>query len=103
MIIQFNAKDTKLSESFRNDLSAALEADLDNFMEHISRLEVHLSDENGKKHGPNDKRCLLEARLNGRKPLAVTDFANNYEQAVSGASTKLVNALTTVFGKLKTH
>jgi hypothetical protein len=103
MIIQFNAKDTKLSESFRNDLSAALEADLDNFMEHISRLEVHLSDENGKKHGPNDKRCLLEARLNGRKPIAVTDFANNYEQAVSGASTKLVNALTTVFGKLKTH
>jgi len=103
MIIQFNAKDTKLSESFRNDLSAALEADLDNFMEHISRLEVHLSDENGKKHGPNDKRCLLEARLNGRKPIAVTDFANNYEQAVSGASTKLVNALTTVFGKLKSH
>ena len=103
MTIQFNAKDTKLSESFRNDLSAALEADLDNFMEHISRLEVHLSDENGKKHGPNDKRCLLEARLNGGKPIAVTDFANNYEQAVFGASSKLVNALRTVFGKMKTH
>ncbi len=103
MTIQFNAKDTKLSESFRNDLSAALEADLDNFIEHISRLEVHLSDEDGKKQGPNDKRCLLEARLNGRKPIAVSDNGDNYEQAIFGASSKLVNALRTVFGKLKSH
>lgn len=29
----------------------------------ITRIEVHFGDENGEKFGKNDKRCLLEARL----------------------------------------
>lgn len=36
----------------------------------ISRVEVHLSDEDGKKGGQNDKRCMMEARLDGRQPAA---------------------------------
>ncbi len=33
-------------------------------------MEVHRSDENGSKSGQNDKRCVTEARLEGRQPVA---------------------------------
>ena len=35
---------------------------LDLFEEDITRVDVFLSDENGGKSGPNDKRCKMEAR-----------------------------------------
>ncbi len=39
---------------------------LSKFAESITRLKVHLSDDNGDKNGPYDQRCMLEARLKGR-------------------------------------
>ena len=54
------------------DLSARVSAEihsrLDRFSQHITRIEVHLSDEDGDKSGGSDKRCLIEARLEGRQP-----------------------------------
>ena len=42
---------------------------LSRFAGQITRLEVHLSDENGAdKTGVIDKRCLIEARLGGVIP-----------------------------------
>src|ERR1035437_4451963 len=38
----------------------------------ITRVEAQLGEKNGAKGGPDDKRCLLEARFEGRKPLVVT-------------------------------
>jgi hypothetical protein len=35
-------------------------------------VEVHLSDENGKKGGSHDKRCMMEARLEGHQRGALT-------------------------------
>lgn len=60
---------------------------------HITRVEVHLSDENADKSGPNDKRCTMEARVEGRQPTAVTCDATTLLQAVSGAADKLKSAL----------
>ena len=54
----------------------------------IIRVEVHLSDENRHKGGP-DKRCVMEARLEGKKAVAVTDEAEHMEQAVNGVAAKL--------------
>jgi len=68
-----------------------------------TRLEVHLSDENGHKDALNDKRCVVEARLEGVKPIAVTNIANNHEQAVEGAIDKLKSTLETKFGRLNNH
>ena len=73
MTIQLNAgKDLNIQEAFGEKLEDMLTEELSRFSEHITRLEVHLSDENGIKDGQNDKRCLLEARLEGRQPIAVT-------------------------------
>ena len=50
--------------------------------DHITRVEVHLSDENGDKDGQNDMRCMMEARLEGRQPIAVTHQAATLDEAV---------------------
>ena len=56
-------------------------------------MEVHLSDENKGKGGELDKRCLLEARIAGREPLAVDHKAPTMQLAIDGATEKLVRAL----------
>jgi ribosome-associated translation inhibitor RaiA len=62
---------------------------LSNHSERISRVEVHLSDENGGKPGPDDKRCMMEARVEGHQPIAVTHQADTVDEAVDGAAEKL--------------
>jgi len=104
MTIQLNTdKNLSVHEAFEAQLDVLLSEELTRFSEHITRLEVHLSDENGNKQGQNDKRCMIEARLEGRQPIAVTDRANDYELAVSGAIEKLKTSLDTIVGKLRNH
>ena len=104
MTIQFNSdKNLTVHEEFRDKLKNTLSEELNRFSEHITRLEVYLSDENGSKSGQNDKKCLLEARVEGRPPIAVSAGASNYELAVDSAVDKLKSSLNTVFGRLSKH
>ncbi len=104
MTIQINTdKNVSVHEAFEGQLDNLLSEELSRFSEHITRLEVHLSDENGNKHALNDKRCMIEARMEGRQPIAVTERANDYELAVSGAIKKLKTSLDTIVQKLKHH
>jgi hypothetical protein len=64
---------------------------------------VHLSDVNGDKESPNDKRCVLEARIEGWKPITVKSLANTHEKAISGAIEKIMKSLDKIFGQLKHH
>src|SRR5688572_26130713 len=70
------------------------------FAERITRVEVHLNDVNGDKRGDNDKRCMLEARIGGLKPIAVTHQAPNMADALYGAAEKLERALDHTLGRL---
>lgn len=102
MIIQFNSDNNisahdKLAEHFTTFISEAL----DRFSNQITRVEVHLSDENSHKSGQKDKRCLLEARLERMNPIAVTEHAETIEQAIHGAIDKLKSALDSELGRLK--
>lgn len=72
---------------------------LDRFDEQITRVEVYLSDENSHKEGPEDKRCLLEARLVGLDPVVVSHLALTLHQAVDGATAKMKKALTSAVEK----
>ncbi|PKO63935.1 MAG: ribosomal subunit interface protein [Betaproteobacteria bacterium HGW-Betaproteobacteria-16] len=76
---------------------------LERFSEHVTRVEVHLSDENGGKQGQRDQRCMLEARFEGRQPVAVTEHAATQEQAVHGAAQKLARLLDSTLGRLNEH
>lgn len=76
---------------------------LERFSQHISRVEVHLSDENANKEGKDDKRCVLEVRIEGKQPIAVTSNSNTTEGALSDAIDKVSALLNTTFGQLKNH
>lgn len=104
MTIQFNTdRNLTLHDEFRDKLSSLLTEKLNRFSDHITRLEIHLSDENGSRTGLDDKKCLLEARVEGRPPIAVSAHANNYEEAVDAAIDKIKSSLDTVFDRLKDH
>lgn len=104
MTIQLNADNNlNIHEAFGAKLKELLSDELSRFSEHITRLEVHLSDENGSKKGTDDKRCLLEARIAGRQPVAVSELADTHENSVSGAIEKLKASLDTIFGRLSTY
>jgi ribosome-associated translation inhibitor RaiA len=67
---------------------------VEHLADRITRIEVHLHDVNGDKQGANDKRCMLEARVGGLKPIAVTHQAETMAEALHGAAEKLERALT---------
>ncbi|REG79478.1 HPF/RaiA family ribosome-associated protein [Algoriphagus antarcticus] len=104
MKIQINTgKNLSVHEEYGNELEASLSENLSRFSEHITRLEVHLSDENGNKESEDDKKCLIEARMEGRQPIAVSATGNTYDQAVNSATGKLKASLDTIIGKLRNH
>jgi len=102
MTIQLNTdKNLSVHNAFGSKLESKLKEDLSRFSENITRLEVHLSDENSSKESINDKRCLLEARLEGRQPIAVTGLGDTYELAVNSAIDKLTTSLDTIIGRIR--
>ena len=104
MKIQINT-DKTINGDERNQhfFTSQIAEELDRYQSYITTIEVHLSDENGIKEGRNDIHCLLEARLKGRKPMAVSDQADTVEQAVSGTIDKLKVSLETILGRIQNH
>jgi len=71
------------------------------FSARITRVEVHLSDQNSdKKFGTHDVRCMMEARVAGLKPTAVRHDAATPQEAVEGAAGKMQRSLETTLGRL---
>lgn len=102
MLIQVNTDNhISGSEALTSRVEATVDSALTRFAERITRVEVHLSDENGGKSGPDDKRCVMEARLEGRQPVAVTHQAATLDEAVSGAADKMTSALDSTLGRLR--
>lgn len=102
MQIQFN---TDHNITGREALAVQAEAIVRDAMEHfedqITRIEIHLSDENSdKKVGPADIRCTMEARIAHQQPIAVHNQAPTVQQALDGAATKLRHLIRTRLGKL---
>ncbi|HUF60312.1 MAG TPA: HPF/RaiA family ribosome-associated protein [Actinomycetota bacterium] len=87
-------------EEMTQQVEAALGAAVGRFIDQITRVEVHLSDLNSHKFGADDKRCLLEARLAGRRPTAVSHQAATVQEAIEGAADKLKNNLESTLGRL---
>ncbi len=104
MTIQFNTgNNIPGNEALTQPLATEISEALSRYSDRISRVEVHLSDEDGNKNSGGDKRCLLEARMEGRKPIAVSNTANTHQQAVDGAIDKLKASLDTIIGRMRNH
>ncbi|SOE21338.1 Sigma 54 modulation protein / S30EA ribosomal protein [Spirosomataceae bacterium TFI 002] len=104
MIIQYNTDKTITGDERNEDyFTSLISKELDRFQSHLTRVEVHLKDENGKKDGFQDIRCLIEARMEGKPPIAVSNQADTVSNAVSGAIDKLKSSLETIIGRIKTR
>lgn len=87
-------------EGIAQHLDGVVRDSLSRFVDHVTRVEAHLGDREGHaKAGPENVRCMLEARLVGLPPLSVTDHAPTVHQAISGASGKLERAVDSALGK----
>ncbi|BAP41454.1 HPF/RaiA family ribosome-associated protein [Pseudomonas sp. 21LCFQ010] len=102
MQIQVNS-DNHIESSVRLEswVRSTLESTLERYDDYLTRVEVHLRDENGDKSGPDDIRCQIEARPKGHQPISVTSKAGSVDQAVESAATKLDSALEHLIGKLR--
>jgi ribosomal subunit interface protein len=94
-------KNIENREGLATHIKTVVEATVDRFSDRITRIEVHLSDENGDKSGQDDKRCMIEARVEGRQPTAVTHHAASVHQAIDGAADKLERMLESALGKIR--
>jgi len=101
MQININTDKTiQRSQGLDEHVETAVKAAVERFGEHITRVEVHLSDENSQKSVDGGNRCMLEARVTGYQPIAVTNHSNNLHQAISGAADKLKRAIDSALGRL---
>ena len=84
-----------------DSVESEIESGLSRFSSRLTRVEVHLADENAGKSGPADKRCTIEARPTGQQPVAVTDHAASESDACRGAVRKLHRLLDSRFGRIE--
>jgi len=87
-------------EAMAAGVEAVVTATLAQFGEQLTRVEVHISDENAGKAGQRDKRCVMEARPMHQPPVAVSHEAATVDEACIGAAKKLRRLLESHFGKL---
>ena len=88
------------SERLSHAVEAAVESAVKRWRERITRVEVHLSDVNHHKGGTDDKRCVMEARLGGLQPIAVTHNSGTVAEAVDGAAETLKKSVDTTLARL---
>lgn len=73
--------------------SEVIKEELSRYDEHITRVEAHLSDENGSKNAGDDKKCVLEAKVKGSNPIVVTVVDATVHQSVKSAAEKVATLL----------
>ncbi len=102
MQIQFNTdRNIHGSEALEQVVREKVNHGLKHFSDHITRVEVHLSDTNAEKSGPADIQCKLEARIAGMQPITVTGKNSEKEVALDEAIDKMKASMRTVIGKMK--
>lgn len=91
------------SEALIDRVRGVVEDALNRVSDRISSVDVHLSNQNSDRHqdGNDSMRCMIEARLEGLQPLAVTDQSATLDQAVDGAADKLTHLIDHTLGRLE--
>lgn len=101
MQIQVNTDNTIQGDERLIEVSeAAVATDLGHFADKLTRVEVHLKDQNADKHGPHHIRCTMEARPRGLRPISAHHDAADIPAALKGAAKNLRHRLDSEFGKL---
>ncbi len=104
MQVQFNSDSSVMgTENVADRIEAKVRDKLARFEERLTRLEIHLHDENAHKHGHDDKACTIEARPRGGRAIGVTENASTVDDAARKAANTLAQRLERFFGKESRH
>lgn len=104
MQVQFNSDSSVMgTENVAERIEAMVREKLARFEDRLTRLEIHVRDENGPKHGGDDKACTIEARPAGGKPIGVTEYSDKVDAAARKAAGTLAQRLERVLGKAQRH
>ncbi|RYD67733.1 MAG: ribosomal subunit interface protein [Verrucomicrobiaceae bacterium] len=102
MMIQVNTdRHIHGGAELQEDVTSMIEASLGNRADRITRVEVHLSDQNSEKGGDGDVRCAIEARLAGLPPLGVHHDASGLTESVQGATERLEHLIEHHLGRIE--
>lgn len=101
MLIQIRSNNIPVNSELEATLSGFVEKSLKRFSDRITRVEVHLEDENSQKSGKNDKRCSIEVRPENIEPIIVTSKSDNLIQAVRTSASKAKTTLDRTIGKMR--
>lgn len=104
MQVQFNSDSSVMgTANVAERIEAKVREKLARFEDRLTRLEVHVHDENAHKHGQDDKACTIEARPRGGRPIGVTENASTVDDAARKAASTLAQRLERHFGKAERH
>ena len=92
MQIQLNTHHVERTDELEQFVDRTLNEALEHLADRLTRVEVHLTDENGPKGGP-DKTCKMEGRIAGKDPVTVEQRFDNIHGAIREASGKLKRAV----------
>ncbi|HUH01931.1 MAG TPA: HPF/RaiA family ribosome-associated protein [Kofleriaceae bacterium] len=92
MQIQINYGQIDRSDALADHINEQVKHALRHHADRFTRVEVHLHDDNGGKNGPNDKRCVMEARPSGFDPIAIEDSGDEIYRTINTAAKKLERA-----------
>ena len=99
MKIEVRAADLPGSDAIIEHVNKRVHAAIHHWESQVTRVEVHLHDDNAKKAGM-DKRCVMEVRLANHQPLVVEDTTDDLYDAVTAAAKKLGTVVQRTLEKL---
>lgn len=99
MDIEISFRDNNRTDALDSHIRGEIESEIGRFAERITRVEVHLGDQNGPRGGPDDKRCMMEARPAGSQPVVVESHGSEFHAVVTDAAGKLKRLLSRRFEK----
>ena len=100
MQIQINTDNhIENTPALRERAESIVNQELKHQRQHLTRVELHLSDLNSGKSGAKDKRSLIEARPAGLQPLSAEHRADDIYLALTESVRQLNRVLTSAIEK----
>jgi len=99
MKVEISYHDITRTEAIEARIRDEIETDIGRFADRVTRIEVHVGDMNSHKKGPDDKRCMMEARPAGSKPVVAEAVGEDLYAVISETGQKLEKVLEKHFAK----
>jgi len=93
MKLETSYRDIEKTDAIDAHIAAAVQGAVGRFGDRVTRVEVHVGDVNKGKGGPDDKRCMMEARPAGEQPVAVEAVGVDLYSVITDASGKLARVV----------